>query len=527
MGVLRLDKNVLEYLIGNVSADILSTNSSIKYSLKEHHINILKSMIETYNQQDKYLCEMATGTGRTVLLAAALKIFFMSGMIKKALVIVDRVMIEQQVIHFLNESLCEFAVEKLSDSLKIKNASIFVGTTQFVLNKNKFINLFNEEDFDLIVFFGINQYISGRLAHFGNYFKAYKLGISCPYNEIVKLNANNFDNKKIYDTYSFYGKEIGKPHYIYSLVDAMRDGNMTLSMGRESWTSSNANKKLYSKAIEIVNNVETAAKQLELNNPILDSNVKDIKMLLNSIEESEKEEKELLRELIKAGITTTDIKEYSFKKDQLREFEKLLYDTEFFNYLKQEKKGAERVWQDFFEKNNWIFGYGLNFIFSAALKDKKLEQVISGFNFNDYGKRVDALMSTKGFISSLIFIEIKCHNTKLIQETNYRPGCWRVSDELSGAVSQVQKTVQKALTTVRTKTELNSKCGDPTGESIFLYQPKSFVVIGSLTEFATEYGVNEDKFSSFELFRRSITNPEIITYDELFNRAKCIIGAMK
>ncbi len=62
-----------------------------------------------------------------------------------------------------------------------------------------------------------------------------------------------------------------------------------------------------------------------------------------------------------------------------------------------------------------------------------------------------------------------------------------------------------------------------TGEQIFLYQPKSYIVIGSLSEFKSDIGVNEDKFSSFELFRQSQMNPDIITFDELYERAKYIV----
>jgi hypothetical protein len=58
---------------------------------------------------------------------------------------------------------------------------------------------------------------------------------------------------------------------------------------------------------------------------------------------------------------------------------------------------------------------------------------------------------------------------------------------------------------------------------VFLYQPKAFLIIGSLEQFKTEHGINEDKYSSFELFRKHITNPEIITFDELFERARYIV----
>ena len=49
------------------------------------------------------------------------------------------------------------------------------------------------------------------------------------------------------------------------------------------------------------------------------------------------------------------------------------------------------------------------------------------------------------------------------------------------------------------------------------------MVIGSLDEFRVDNGINEQKFSSFELFRRNMVNPEVITFDELFERARFIV----
>jgi len=112
---------------------------------------------------------------------------------------------------------------------------------------------------------------------------------------------------------------------------------------------------------------------------------------------------------------------------------------------------------------------------------------------------------------------------KLYHTKPYRAESWRVSEELAGSVAQSQKTVQKAIKDIRTKIEIESDFGEPTGETAFLYQPKAYVVIGCLDEFRTDKDVNEQKYSSFELFRRNIVNPEIITFDELYERAKFIV----
>jgi len=53
--------------------------------------------------------------------------------------------------------------------------------------------------------------------------------------------------------------------------------------------------------------------------------------------------------------------------------------------------------------------------------------------------------------------------------------------------------------------------------------PKSFLVIGSLKEFVGEHGINEDRYRSFELFRRHTLSPEILTFDELYERARSIV----
>lgn len=102
-------------------------------------------------------------------------------------------------------------------------------------------------------------------------------------------------------------------------------------------------------------------------------------------------------------------------------------------------------------------------------------------------------------------------------------GCWAPSRELAGAISQVQGTVASAVENLTGKINPTDKEGNPTGEEIFNYQPKSFLVVGSMAEFVSENGVNKDKLRSFELLRKNTSNPEIITFDELYERAKFIV----
>lgn len=235
----------------------------------------------------------------------------------------------------------------------------------------------------------------------------------------------------------------------------------------------------------------------------------------------------LIEELLKSNITEFDIQAIAYRKQQLSEFEKLLKNKEYFESLLNEnsKLTTESIWQTFFEKNKWIFGYSLNYIFTTSLNDKKLEQIVSGFDFNISGKRVDGLLKTKGVISSLCFVEIKTHKDLLLKDKKkpYRADCWQISDSLSGALAQIQKTVHKAKQIQKSKIEITTVSGNPTGEEIFLVEPKSFILIGNLKEFVTNHGVNQEKYKSFEIFRKNLINPEILTYDELYERTKYII----
>jgi len=126
-------------------------------------------------------------------------------------------------------------------------------------------------------------------------------------------------------------------------------------------------------------------------------------------------------------------------------------------------------------------------------------------------------------ISNLCFVEIKTNDTPLLENHPYRAGCYAPSRELARAVAQVQGTVIAALDNLSSKISTEDGEGNPTGEEIFNYQPKSYLVIGNLDQFTTEHGVNKNKYRSFELYRKNILNPEIITYDELYQRARFIL----
>lgn len=278
------------------------------------------------------------------------------------------------------------------------------------------------------------------------------------------------------------------------------------------------------KLFNFIRDVQTMRFGSERYQRLNDEDISHIELTGTQAESFFQKNPELFTSIIQAKMTTQDVIAFGYRKKQLEVFHKLLNDDNYFEQVAKAKKcGKEAVLQFFFEKNPWIFGYGLGYIFLSGLDGKKLEQVVQGFSLNQHGKRIDAVMKTKGIISNLCFVEIKTHTTKLLEEKPYRSGCYAPSKELAGAIAQVQGSVDNAVRSLTNKLNISDDCGNPTGEMIYNYQAKSFLVIGCLDEFVGEHGINEDKLRSFELLRKNTMSPEIITFDELYERARFII----
>jgi len=100
-----------------------------------------------------------------------------------------------------------------------------------------------------------------------------------------------------------------------------------------------------------------------------------------------------------------------------------------------------------------------------------------------------------------------------LQNTQYRNGAWGISNELAGAVSQIQVNCAQ-WEIYDSRFEQNRERLSNT----ITVSPKGIVVIGNTSELNCW-----NKQNSFERFRREIRNPEIITYDELYERTRFIV----
>ena len=90
-----------------------------------------------------------------------------------------------------------------------------------------------------------------------------------------------------------------------------------------------------------------------------------------------------------------------------------------------------------------------------------------------------------------------------------------LSRHLVGGVSQIQINCRTWSIESQDKKNITSL----ERQNTFTVQPKGILVIGNTSELTD----NEDKVNTFEEYRRNIHNPEIITFDELYERAKFIV----
>ncbi len=93
-----------------------------------------------------------------------------------------------------------------------------------------------------------------------------------------------------------------------------------------------------------------------------------------------------------------------------------------------------------------------------------------------------------------------------------------MSDDVSNAVTQIQKTTFD-FAQRRFRDGLKDRRGNETGQTVYSVEPRSYLVVGNTTELQG----NDDKVACFELYRRNIRSPEIITFDELLHRARFIV----
>lgn len=184
---------------------------------------------------DRFLFEMATGTGKTLTSAAVIKLFFRTGNAQRILFLVDRLELEDQAKKAFTKVLANDykTVIYKENRDDWRRAEIVVTTVQSLLFNNKYQQLFSPTDFDIVISDEAHRSIGGNARAVFNYFIGYKLGLTAtPRDYLKKFEKSEpttkdpleFERRLLLDTYRTFGCEDGQPTFRYTLLDGVRDG---------------------------------------------------------------------------------------------------------------------------------------------------------------------------------------------------------------------------------------------------------------------------------------------------------------
>lgn len=201
--------------------------------LRDYQLRAVRALQKSAGEgSNRFLFEMATGTGKTLTAAALIKLFLKTGNARRVLFLVDRLELEAQANKAFTQLLqkdyqCVIYKEKRDDWRK---AEIVVSTVQSLLFDNKYQRLFSPADFDFIISDEAHRSINGNARALFEYFLGYKLGLTAtPKGYLKNLRKDDptglreTERRLLLDTYRTFGCESGEPTFRYSLVDGVRD----------------------------------------------------------------------------------------------------------------------------------------------------------------------------------------------------------------------------------------------------------------------------------------------------------------
>lgn len=203
--------------------------------LREYQLNAIKALQSSAKQgNNRFLFEMATGTGKTLTSAGIIKLFLKTGNANRVLFLVDRIELERQAKKNFDDYLKDYTTVIYKESKDDwRKAEVVVTTIQSLLVDNRYKRLFSPTDFDLVISDESHRCIGGNSRAVFEYFIGYKLGLTATPKDYIKnvdVKTLKFEDPKalerriLLDTYKTFGCESGDPTYRYSLLDGVRDG---------------------------------------------------------------------------------------------------------------------------------------------------------------------------------------------------------------------------------------------------------------------------------------------------------------
>lgn len=207
-------------------------------TIRRYQTKAIDTLSELFDskRQRKFLLEMATGTGKTLLCAALIRRFLVTRNAERVLFIVDRIELARQTLEDFNVILAEFKPVLYKTARRkpgeLLGSCVVVATLQSLMVDRRYREEFTPFHFDLVVNDEAHRSIYGDAREVVQFFQATRIGLTATpkaYLKNVNLEQLQQENPKaaearlLRDTYNYFGCKPGFPTFRYDILDAVKD----------------------------------------------------------------------------------------------------------------------------------------------------------------------------------------------------------------------------------------------------------------------------------------------------------------
>lgn len=206
-------------------------------TLRKYQIRAMDEIAAGFDNKGlrKFLLEMATGTGKTLLCAALIRRFLVSRNAERVLFIVDRIELARQTMEDFAVVLPEFKpviFKTARRSGELLGSSVVIATIQSLMTDRRYREEFTPFYFDLVVNDEAHRSIYGDAREVVQFFQATRIGLTATpkaylknvdTKELAAENPKALEARQLRDTYHYFGCSPGFPTYRYDIIDAVKD----------------------------------------------------------------------------------------------------------------------------------------------------------------------------------------------------------------------------------------------------------------------------------------------------------------
>jgi type I restriction enzyme R subunit len=175
----------------------------------------------------RMLFEMATGTGKTLVIAMLMKRWFQAAAISRVLFLADRIELAKQAKETFDDYLREWPSKILYGGKRSLEGQIVVGTLETIASQLG-PGGFGHAYFDLVVTDECHRSIYGKHMATLGHFDAIHIGLTATPNPGELRWISEYERRLVRSTYMFYecwdsARQEGRPTFCYPITHAIRD----------------------------------------------------------------------------------------------------------------------------------------------------------------------------------------------------------------------------------------------------------------------------------------------------------------